>query len=249
MPENLNTINKKLIEILSREKGYLGRYETFELKPNKYEFIGYELSESFVPILNNLEKKDVKKFTRMLTYFELHASPLKRVFNEQDSNSLDNFYSKVAWSHFITLIMFGLLEFAVKDTPWAINKKNSVYLDKIKSIKNFLDGNLSEEVKSGITRRYRTLDYIRFKTFDEVITHMWGEIRSGFVHDIGIEYKDSQWESFSGSGTKEDPFVYTQDVPMQEFLQITWQAILNSFGYTGTIRHPKLEKEKKKAEE
>jgi hypothetical protein len=43
-------------------------------------------------------------------------------------------------------------------------------------------------------------------------------------------------------GTKEDPFKIHEDVPMQEFMRITWLAILKSYGYQGSLNLPKYKK-------
>lgn len=46
-------------------------------------------------------------------------------------------------------------------------------------------------------------------------------------------------------GTEDDPIRTKTDVPMPEWLQLTWQAILNSYGYKGKLEHPKLNRAKK----
>ncbi len=78
------------------------------------------------------------------------------------------------------------------------------------------------------------------KNFSDVIDHLWYQIRSGFIHDAGIESKGLEWGTLSGIGTKDDPITTKHDVPMEEWLQIIWQAILNSYGYKGLLQHPKL---------
>jgi hypothetical protein len=50
-----------------------------------------------------------------------------------------------------------------------------------------------------------------------------------------------EWTTLRGIGSQEDPIVLGSDVPMQELLQITWQAILNSYGYTGQLILPTYE--------
>jgi len=64
---------------------------------------------------------------------------------------------------------------------------------------------------------------------------LWSQIRSGFIHDAGIEAIGLEWITIEGSGTKDNPIKLKQNVPIQEFLRMTWQAILNSYGYKGSL--------------
>jgi hypothetical protein len=246
MSENLNNINNKLVEILSPEKGYFGRISTFGMRPGKYEYIGYELSENFLTTLEKMTEEERKKLVRLIMYFEIHSVPLRRLLEVDEVNGLHNFYSETAWSHFMTLVMFGMLEYAVKNTPLAKFKtdkdRENGYINKFASILNFLENNLPASIKEKVAKRYKKSENVGVSSFEEVIKHMWNDIRSGFVHEIGIESKGMNWETLRGIGTKENPIILGHDVPMQEFLQITWQAILNCFGYTGTVELPRLDK-------
>jgi hypothetical protein len=59
------------------------------------------------------------------------------------------------------------------------------------------------------------------------------------VHDVGVESKGLDYGTLIGMGTEDDPIRSKTDVPMQEWLQITWQAILNSCGYKGVLEYTK----------
>lgn len=240
--KNLEKLKDKLLDILSPEKGYFGRIDTWGQRPNKYEFIGYELDTDILPTLENLTEKEIKCLVKIINYFEIHANPLKKMIVLKDKQSLYDFYSDWAWSHFMTVVMFGMLEVAVKNSPSCIVWKNQQkgYIDKYKSIEAFLINFLPENTRNDIAKRYKTENNTGLNSFNDVTRHLWEEIRSGFVHEAGINYKGMEWTTLSGGiGTKEDPIKIGTDVPMQDLLQMTWQAILNSFRYTGQLKLPK----------
>jgi hypothetical protein len=244
MNEDLVRINKKLIDVLSSESGYFGWVRMWWNGPKKYEYIGFELSEDIQSTLEGITEDQRRNLVRIINYFEMHARPLKSLLNSNEDDGLYQMYAEIAWAHFMTVIMFGMLEVSLKDTPWAQLDKRG-YLRKKISIKKFLEDNLSDEIKSDIVKRYKSEENSHHKvvgTFSEIIDHLWDQIRSGFVHDAGMESKGLEWQKISGWGTQEDPITFTSDVPMPEWLQVTWQAILNSYGYKGIIRHPTLRK-------
>ncbi len=234
-------LNQKLVEVLSQESGYFGRVDTWGQRPTKYEYIGYELTEDFLPILEKLTDEQRKSLTMIVMHFEIHAQPLKYILKaEEGEHTLSKFYSEISWSQFMTVVMFGMLELVIK------GKRKSRLDSKRKKIVKFLEDNLPTEVKNDIANRYKVEDVFKYekeiKTFSDVINHLWYEVRSGFIHDGGIESRGMEWSSLKGMGSKEDPITISQDVPMQELLQITWQAILNSFGYKGQLKLPKYKR-------
>lgn len=240
-----NKINERLNDLLGKKNGFFGHVKTWGQRPEPYEFIGYELSEDFLPTWKTMHQDQQMNLVKIMTYFEIHARPLK-IFLERiqaQKDSLDTFFLQLSWSHFMTVVMFGMLEAATKITaPAKINKKHGSLEDKGPSIKFFLETYLSQDTKDSILMRYKVEDLSNFKiaTFGDVVDHLWFEIRSGFIHDMGIQSKGLEWTTFiSGRGTENDPIRIESDVPMQEWLQITWQAILNSYGYKGLLQHPK----------
>ena len=247
MLDDLREIENKLIEILSPAKGYFGRVHTWGQRPAKYEYIGYKLTKDFYLTLQKMSEEQHKNLKLIMTYFELHARPLKYLLDTNQKNEIDNFCSEIAWSHFMTVIMFGMLEVAVKKTNCA-KLNNRGFLIKNKSIKCFLNVNLPKKVKKKITERYSVEKIFNYgkkiKNFPDVIDHLWCQIRSSFIHDAGIEARGLEWTTIEGSGTKDNPISLKQDVPMQDFLQMTWQAILNSYGYKGYLELPRHKRDK-----
>jgi len=177
-------------------------------------------------------------------YFDYVVCALDVKNPKPDPEQLYKFYSEIAWSHFATVVMFGMLEVAVKGQKGLWLKK------KGEKIKKFLEDNLPQDVKDDVVRRYSTEDLFKHpkhQTFGEVIDHLWGNVRGGFVHDVGLESKGLEYGTLIGMGTKDDPIRTKTDVPMPEWLQLTWQAILNSYGYKGKLEHPKLNRTSKGA--
>ena len=238
MSEDVAKINQKLVDVLSQEKGYFGRIAvSWGQSPTKYEYIGYKLTEDFVPILEKMTNDQRGRFVAILNYFELHAQPLQKILKaEEGAHSLEKLYAEISWSQFMTLVMFGMLEISIKE-----DRKDRLR-DKRQKILNFLESNLAPETKEDITMRYKVEGICTYpkeiKTFSDVINHLWLEVRSGFIHDGSIESKGLEWSYLKGIGSKNDPIILFQDVPMQEFLQITWQAIMASFGYRGQLKLP-----------
>jgi hypothetical protein len=249
MDEDLKRIKAKLEELLSQENGYFGRIYTWGQRPTDYEYVGYVLSEPIDGVLEGMSVEERQKLVRILFHFEIHAAPLKKLLRIEPGEHNDLF-SDIAWSHFMTVIMFGMLEVAAKDTSFAVYRGS--YLNKQESIVRFLEGNLPDEVKADIADRYKVeqgTSPLEEKSFSGVVRHLWHEIRSGFVHEAGIGSKGMEWHTLSGGmGSEEDPIQIGSDVPMQELLQITWQAILNSFGYKGTLELPRRDRGSKTAQ-
>jgi len=243
MEANLIKTNQKLVEVLGKEKGYFGRVNTYGQRPTKYEYIGYELTEDFMPILEKMSEEQRKNLVKIINYFEMHVNPLRKLLNTDGDSGLYDLYSEIAWSHFMTVVMFGMLEVAVKLTSCAKYDKKK-YLIKLKSIKCFLETNLSQGIKDNISARYRVeknLSTTKINNFSDVIDHLWSEIRSGFIHEAGLQSKGLEPMVFGdGDGSESNPIRVESDVPMHEFLKITWQAILNSYGYKGLLKSPTL---------
>lgn len=239
--EILSKLNQRLIDILSPEKGYFGRVYTWGQKPTKYEYIGYELSEDFLSTLQNMNETQIKTFKKIMTYFEVHAIPLKSLLITGQQEKNFNFYYETSWSQFMTVIMFGMLEIVAKGGKKELYRKGE-------KIKQFLQNNLSHEIKQKVSERYSKDRFskkeVKNYIFSDVIDHLWDQIRSGFIHDGGFESKGLEWSTFCGMGSKNDPLTIKSDVPMQELLQITWQAILSSFGYKGSLILPSYNKQK-----
>lgn len=239
----LEKLNTKLIDVLSEDKGYFGRINTLGQRPTEYEYIGYELDTDFLPTLKNMSTEQRKNLVKIINYFDIHASSLNRMFVGYKDKTLQDFYSELAWSHFMTVVMFGMLEVAVKITPCVVwSNKTKGYIKKRESIESFLKTYLPKDIRDNLYKKYKTEKGITLNSFSEVIEHLWFEIRSGFIHDAGIYYKGLEWETLEGIGTKEDPIRVGEDVPMQELMKIAWLAILKSYGYNGSLNLPKYER-------
>lgn len=237
--EALLKIKNKLIDVLSADKGYFGRIDTMGQRPNRYEFIGYELDTDIMPILEALSDNEIKCLVKIINYFEIHVNPLKKLIDRGDKQNLYDFYSDWAWSHFMTVVMFGMLEVAAKNTPSCVvwRDKQKGHIKKNKSIEAFLIKFLPVDTRDSIVKRYKTENDVTLYSFTDVTKHLWDEVRSGFVHEASVHPIGMEWIVLSdGIGTKENPIQIAGYVPMQELLQITWQAILNSFGYTGLLK-------------
>ena len=243
MTNDIARINQNLIEILSPEKGYFGRIYTWGQRPTKYEFIGYKLTKDFAPTLQKMSEDQLNNIKKIMVYFEIHAFALKELLLAREKERFTQFYYEVAWSHFMIVIMFGMLEIAVKIQKGAKFDNYGNLKNKGNEIKKFLENNLIKDFKDSITERY-SVDKIykykkQIKTFSDIIDHLWHQVRSGFIHDAGMESKGLEWHQLEGIGTKDNPIEFKNDVPMQELLQMTWQAIFNSYGYKGVLELPR----------
>ncbi|MBU1179630.1 hypothetical protein KJ885_01665 [Patescibacteria group bacterium] len=236
MVNDLSKINQKLKEILGHGRGYFGRVFIGQQRPSEYEYIGCESTDDFLLMLKNMSEEQIKNLVKIMNYFEIHAYPLKKLLDSKQDAYSYRFYCEKAWSHFMTVIMFGMLEIAAR-TPQNVDKNGNLKY-KGKNIKKFLEKYLPQETKESITNRYYVESIFNYKKptdFNEIVDHLWFNIRCGFIHDASIESKGIQWEILEGIGTKEEPITSKSDVPMQEWLRVTWQAILDFYGYKGTL--------------
>ena len=237
----MEEINKKLIEILSKEKGYFGCVYTWGQRPTEYEFIGYELTEDFLPVLETMSNDQVMNLKKIMIHFEIHAIALKELLIAKTKDKFNALYYEIAWSHFMIVIMFGMIEIAAK------NKYGGVKMgEKKKKIKKFLEDNLSSDIKDKVSKDYKVDDVYNhnkeINKFSDVFDHLWHQIRSGFIHDASIESRGLEWGELTGMGTKDEPITFRKNIPVQDLLKITWQAILNSYGYKGLVELPKYKK-------
>lgn len=231
--DDTDEVFQRLKETLGSEKGYFGRVYTYGQRPTKFEYIGYMLEDDFLEILKNMDKDQQTNLKDILNYFEAHSAQLKKILLNTQDDIVDEFFSEIAWSHFMMVIMFGMLEIAVK------GKRGIGLNEKGKKITNFLEKNLTEEYKKNITKRYIGSDEKTFNKFCDVIDDLWSKIRSGFIHDgLTINKIPLEWTITKGEGTKNNPITFQQVVPMQELLQMTWQSVLHSYGYKGELKLP-----------
>lgn len=239
--DDMERINNKLLEIFRKENGYFGRVKTWGQRPTEYENIGLVPSKDFMEMLSKLPEEKQKELGKIINYFEIHARPLKNLLNAEESEQLYKFFSEIAWSHFATIIMFGMLEVTTKAQSSAKLDKYGNLQNKGEEIKKFLENYLPQSIKDGIAKRYDVDGIFGHKkptNFEEAIEHLWEAVRCGFVHEAGFEHKGLEYSGFGGGiGTKEDPITIKQDAPMQELLQMAWQAILNFYGYDGILDH------------
>lgn len=238
MQDDKQKTNQVLTEVIGLKNGYFGRIFNWSQETRPYSYIGFELTEDFSSTLNEMTEAQHDVLKRIIMYFEIHMRPLKNMLNASDNeHRAHRFYTEIAWSHFSTLIMFGMLEIAIKTNHRNLQNKGQ-------KICAFLNENLPEETKQSITSRYSnrgTSINERSQSFTAIVDHLWTEIRSGFVHEGSIHSIGLENIEFSrATGTKEDPIIVTSNVPMYEWLQATWQAILNSYGYKGELVHPKI---------
>lgn len=230
------TLNNKLKEVFAKSNGYFGRVYTWGQTETKYVSIGCAPDVDTLGFIQQLNEQEKKNLTRLLTYFEMHGKALKYMLGAETDNQLDNWFIETSWSHFATVIMFGLLEAAIK----TVEKKGALddkLYDKGNEIKNFLEKYISQEQKISIVEHYKSANVIptKLSNFSEVIDDMWNEHRSGFIHSVGVHAVPLEPHSVSGIGTKESPLSFPRQVAMYEWLILAWQAILNAYGYKGKL--------------
>lgn len=232
--QELEKFDTHLVEMLGPKCSFFGRVNSNGQISTEHEYIGYLLSEDFLPTLKEMLPEQRKTLARTMIYFEMHMRPLRKLLDkETEKEELYRFYSKIAWSHFATLVMFGMLEVVVKGEGEI--KRG----EKLVRIKKFLERNLPPEKMDDIPKRYKVDKLFNprpITDFGSVIDHMWFDVRSGFVHNASIQHRGTEWSTLEGLGTREDPLRVQYDVPMQEFLQLSWEAILHSFGYKGALK-------------
>lgn len=96
-------------------------------RPTEYEHIGYEMTKGFSDVLQNMSADQVKNLVTVMNYFEMHAQPARSILDAKVDGYSYKFYSEIAWSHFMTMIMFGMLEVVVAKKPCAkLNKKGDL---------------------------------------------------------------------------------------------------------------------------
>lgn len=238
---NLKKLNDSLVKMLGEESGFFGRVFTWGQRPTAYEYIGYELTEDFLPTLKAMSADQERNLADVMVYFEWHALPLKKLLEISEKENIKLYY-EITWSQFMIVIMFGMLEIAVK------GKRGKRLGNKLKNIKEFLSVNLPKEKKDDIVKRYYVDEIFKYKkinNFSDVVDHLWYRVRSGFIHDGGVESRGLEWHTLDGIGTKDEPITMKSNVPVQELLQITWQAILTSYGYKGSLKLPNYKRTKR----
>lgn len=229
-------LDVKIKDVFSVSNGYFGRVNTYGQTKNEFEFLGLYCKTSYLPWLESLNNEQRRELLRITSYFEIHMRPLKKLLYIDEKDYIDRFSSEMAWSHFATTIFFGILEVAIK-----LRDKNMAIDDylryKLKNILAFLNQNLSQQEKDSVVSRYKYKSRDNTKhngTFNAVVKDMWDEVRSGFTHDAGFERAGLENAFFVDAGVKKDGIpvlTISEDVSIQDWLQITWQSIFNAYGF------------------
>lgn len=238
--KSIEKVNQSLLRVLSKENGYFGRVFTWGHGANDYEYIGYELTKDFYPVLEDMSSKEIDSLVKIINYFQIHAAPLKEMLPLERSSELPDIFAPTAWSHFMIIIMFGMLEVVAKQSEHKILKDNG-YMHKFKSVKAFLRDNLPTDVKKEIVKDYKTPDGSQLDSFDDILWHLWQDLRSGFVHEAEIKSLGLEWTEIEGMGTENEPLEFNKNIPMQEWMRYTWLAILRNYGYEGRIELPEIQ--------
>lgn len=229
-------IKERFRNIFTPSSHFFGRTRAFWKAENKFEWVGCVPESGFYDFLGSLSDEEQMQLAKILTYFEIHMGPLRLLLE----NSEDEIPEGLAWSHFATIIMFGMLEVAVK-----IIEKNAKFDSRLydtgKELYSFLDKYLENETKESIKRRYKKDQYASnpapSESFQEVVQHLWAEIRCGFAHSVGIHSVGLEFGGLRLAGEKDGVPVITNwsNVPMSEWLVVTWKAILTSYGFNGRL--------------
>ena len=69
--KELRNINRKLIDVLSEDKGFFGRIDTWGQRLTKYEFIGYKFDTDFLTTLNKMSPGQRKNLVKIIIYLLL----------------------------------------------------------------------------------------------------------------------------------------------------------------------------------
>lgn len=226
----------------SKEGGLFGKVNTFGMRDEEYSYVGYMFTEDIETFLKGLSDEDYYVFGRIFGHFERNGKAYKKIISTPDE-PLDKLWSEIAWSNSFLLVMFGILEIATK-------RLNSISLDgrlnsKGEKMKEFLKNYLTKEEKDKIVCDYKLAHHNQqnqgVSNFDEFFKDIWGEVRSGFIHDIGLSHKRNEGTSFNSKEVDGKPVIELgTDLPIREIGKYFWNAILRSFDYEGELDYERV---------
>jgi len=112
-----------------------------------------------------------------------------------------------------------------------------------------LKNNLEQEEIDQIVKYYlgekRSNGELKLNSLEDVIGHLWGEIRSDFIHNIGVESLYNESTTFSINKNKPDTIIVHSNLSMSNFLYLSWKAIFRDLGYIGDLNPKFIEEEMK----
>lgn len=228
----------------SKQGGLFGRVNTFGSSVNKWSYPGYIFTEDILEFLSGLSDEDYYVLCRIFGHFQRNAKAYKKIISTPD-DLFDELWSEIAWSNSFLLVLFGIVEIATK-------RSNSISIDgrlthKGPKMKEFLELNLTEEEIHSIINDYKLANHKQkskgVSNFEEFFYDLWGEVRSGFIHDIGLSYRRNEGTLFKNGEVNGKPVIELgTDLPIREIGKYFWNAILRSFDYEGELDHERVER-------
>jgi len=218
--------------------------------------------ESF---LKGLEEEKFGLFNRSVVFFRIHMEPLFYLIDE-DTNKADDpikFLYPHVWSKLAFSIIFSIIDTITTERYLPISEFLSNRFESIKTkddieklcaeynknyatrsrLINFYNSYLGEDDKKDIVESYMAEGEKRIEKIERVISDIYGKVRSGFLHNMGMTAPYHEGITFSES--EQDEIVICKNLSPSQFLFYSWKAIFKFFGYKSEINTNFLEEEMK----
>lgn len=217
------------------------------------------IEEDLKKFITNLSREDRVFLSKLVSFYNIHTSPLYKLL-EEEKGTLGSYLGERAWSIFSLITIMSILdkytkrglfpkgtkEFLLKNIPIKSDVELKDLWDKYKQkepdmptrMANLLQKNLSEAEIARIIIDYRASDIRGGKrplpTIKKICEDLWGEVRSGFVHETGLNVINNESTMFNIKENSNVIEVFS-NLSMSNILFLCWKAILKDMGYTGKM--------------
>jgi len=218
----------------------------------------------FVSGMSFLERES---FSKLLAFFCFHMKPLSRLNIKDDT--INDFFGPMVWSNFSLVVMMSVLEkytkgrykrkefleLLIENIP--INSEEQLIMlsaeqrktnppPSVLRFSELFSKNLEEKEIDRIIKNYmaekQSSGEIKISSIEEVFKHLWEEVRSGFIHNVGLESIYNESTIFKLS-KKPGVITVSDNLSMSNFLFLSWKAIFRHLGYAGEMNSNYTKKE------
>jgi len=215
--------------------------------------------------LGTLKKDKVKfkLFNQSVMFFSIHMKAIYSLIDKditKTNNIIEGLYPHV-WSKLALSIIFSIINEITKEPYKSFrqfllddfkpirtkrelekiyNTYNKNYPSITKILGKFYEDYLDKDDKNRIIKGYMPEEKKKLKSIKEIIGDMYGRMRSGFLHNMGMTIPFHRDATFS-LGRKY--IKISENLSLSQFLFYSWKAIFRFFGYEKNIESKFTEEE------
>lgn len=219
-----------------------------------------------ISFISNLTEKEREALSHLVAFFYYKMRPLHKLI-EKD-HSINDFLGPIAWSDFALVVIMSIFDKYTKKIPriefidlleanlpitsaeqlkkLAEEQKKTNPPAMVKRLTELFTKNLESKEINNIIENYMAEDQaagqVAVSSIEGVFKHLWGSVRSGFIHHTGSLsiYNESTIFRSTGPNTA----TVSNNLSMSHLLFLSWKVIFRDLGYQGELNSNFTEEER-----